>query len=175
MLHKNTHIIAIIGGIFLVVSGVVCGVFFYVVDQQKADYIESSTAQAGLQARHKAIAELAETLDATQAERASLISRILKDEDTIALVALIESLEQEQGIESRGQTLATEPINATFATLVISKSVRGTYASLMQYLKTLEQLPYQVVLSTVDLNRSDGVEWSATIEIRITTFMPPAV
>jgi uncharacterized protein YjgD (DUF1641 family) len=173
MLHKSTKIIASIGTLFFLVSVTIGTIFFYIVEKQKAQFIERKIERAQMQANEESLASLFTRLENTADARASLMTRIVREEDVINLLALIESIGKEQNTKLTTNTLVVEPINNTFEMLVARISVEGSYDSVMQVLKVLEHLPYQSSVNNVQLVRNEGESissWTGIYEVRVTKF-----
>ena len=173
MLHKSTKIIAIIGGLFFTASVITCLVFFSIVEKEKAEYIARSTERAQAKANEASLDSLIATLAKTEEARKSLRTRIIEEEEVIDLLAQIESLGKEQRTKLTTNSLTVQPINETFETLVIQLTVEGSYGSVMQVLKLLEQLPYQSSVNKVRVALMEGEGgslWQGAYEVRVTKF-----
>lgn len=172
MLHKSTKIIATTGILFFLLCLGVFSVFLHVVTKQKTEFTEQTVENLRAEAHHDALADLMETLAKTKSERESLISRVLREEDVIDFLALIESLGDEQGVGLTTTSLTVEPIDATFETLVVNVGVEGSYAGVMQVLKILEHLPYQTAISGFQISHGGGGNptWKSTYNVRVTKF-----
>lgn len=173
MFHRSTKVIATLGILFFLASVVVCGAFYYMVAKQKMLYTELAVEQVQNQAHQESLKTLMDTLEATNEERTSLVSRILKDEDVIDLLALIEALGKEQGVTLTTNSLNIEPINEVFESVAISVEVHGSYEAIMHLVKTLEHLPYQSMLRKVQIDRKnekESAEWAGALEVTVTKF-----
>lgn len=170
MFHNNTSIIAVIGAIFLIVSISALCIFFFVVAKQKSAFVAENQERAELEARGRAVQDLMQTLTETKEERDSLNSRILKEENVITLLSLIETIAKEQGVALSTESLTVEPINEVFETLIEDVTVQGSYTSIMQLLTLLEELPYQVSVSKVSIERETTNNWKGAFQIRVIKF-----
>ncbi len=173
MLHKSTKIIAAGGVSLFIVSVTAFVLFLRAVENHKVNFIEQTTARAELEAHRATLERLMRTLEDTKEERASLFSRVLKEEEVIDFLALIESLGREQGVTLATNALTVEPIDSEFETLVVRVSVGGSYSGVMQVLKILENLPYQASVADVQLTMSEGeggALWQSSYSVRVTKF-----
>jgi len=173
MLHKSTKIIAAISGIIFIVSVGAWARFLYKVVEQKSVFAERNIEYAQEKSHQKALETLAHTLDDTKSARESLNTRILKDDSVIDLLALIESIGKEQGIELSTNSLSVQPIDDIFETLVINVSVKGPYDSVIYMLKLLEHIPYQASVEKVQVGKEGEVSnavWNGQFEVKVTKF-----
>jgi len=172
MLHKSTKIIAVTGILFFLICIGVFSVFLHVVTKQKTEFTEQTAENIRAEAHHESLASLMETLEKTKDERESLTSRVLREEDVIDFLALIESLGKEQGVILSTNSLTVEPIDAVFETLIVNVGVEGSYAGVMQVLKILEHLPYQTAISGFQVTHGgeDDATWKSTYNVRVTKF-----
>ncbi len=173
MLHKSTKIIATIGALVFLGCLVVAAVFFTMVAKQKVLYTERNQELAQKKTDQEALRTLLHTLDETKSERESLLSRILKEEDVINFLSLLESVGSGQGAKITTNSLRVESINDTFETLIMSVEVEGSYASVTQTLKLFENLPYQTLINTMQLSRAEGsggLIWKGMFDLRVTKF-----
>ncbi len=173
MRPKSSKIIAGISSILLILSFVVLGIFYSMVAKQKVAYVNSTKERIEAEARKTSLETLVKTLDETKEERALLMSRILRDEQVVDFLSLIETLGREQGAALKTNSLNSVSLNDTFESLVISITVEGSYDAVMQVLKLFEHLPYQVVISSVRIENEDGVgvlSWKGSFEMSVTKF-----
>ncbi len=169
MLHRTTKIVAIISGFVFLVSASVTALFFVMVEKEKKVYEERTLALAQANSDQESLRTLMTTLEETKVERESLVSRVLKDEEVINFLALLESLGSEQGVVLTTNSLKVEPINETFETLLINLDVEGSRDSVLRMLRLFETLPYQVFIESVQLSRADGSgAWKGLFELRVT-------
>ena len=172
MFHINTKIIATIGGVLLLASVGACVLFFYTVTEQRVLLQNKVSERAIAKARHSSLTELTKTLEDTKSARESLISRILSENGVVDFLTLIESIEKEQGVQIKTDSLTVEPISEVFEKLVINISVSGSYASVVQVLKLLEHLPYQSSIRKTSIGREERSTdvWKGMFEISVTKF-----
>ena len=172
MFHINTKIIAALGGVLLIVSVGACVLFFYRVTEQRVLLQNKVSERAVAKARQSSLTELTKTLEDTKVARESLISRILSENGVVDFLTLIESIEKEQGVEIKTDSLTVEPISEVFEKLVVNISVTGSYTSVVHVLKLLEHLPYQSSLRKVSIGREDRSAnvWKGMFELSVTKF-----
>lgn len=171
MLHKNTKILVAISAIIFVVSVAACIAFFWIVSKQKAEYAGLLLERAQAQVHQEALQSLVRTLDDTKQERSSLLSRVLKDDEVINFLALIETLGKEQGVTLTTNSLNVLPGNGTFETLVVNIGVEGSYEEVSYIIRLLEQLPYQSTVNNVKMSRDSEGEaslWKGSFEVKVT-------
>lgn len=159
----------IISAIIFLVSVSVCVVFFWMVSKQKTVYIERTQERAEKQAYRDSLQSLMRTLEDTKEERAALVSRVIKDDEVITFLSLIETLGKEQGIALTTNSLTVLPVNDTFETLVIALTLEGTYSEMTSIIKLLEQLPYQSSVAKVTMSKEKGSGlWKGSLEVSVT-------
>lgn len=171
MRNQNTYIASGLGILFLSVSIGACAVFLHEVEKKKETLHELGLLRAQTESRKKTLMTLTTALTDTKEERAYLTSRILKEEDVVDFLTLIESLGREQGTKLTTSSLTVEPVNSSFESLVVGVNVEGQYANLMHLLTLFEHLPYQVTIEKVVFEKtSDGGSafWKSFYEIRVT-------
>lgn len=171
MTQKSTKIIAVISFIIFLVSFCTSVIGFVMVTKQKGVYGEALEKRAETEAREASQKGLIESLEKTKNERALLTSQILKDENVIELLSLIETLGKEQGTELKTSSLTVEKIDQKFETLVVNLEVVGPYTSVTQILGLLEHLPYQATVSSVQMERMDeGIQgkWKGVFTLKVT-------
>jgi hypothetical protein len=174
MLQKSTKIIAATGILFFILSVVILSVFARMVSVQKAEFIDLSIAQARAEDHFAGLSALIRTLDETRVEREGLFAHILKDEDVIGFLNLIESIGKEQNVEITKNALIKEKIDGTFEILIMKMDVEGSYDDVMQMLKILEHLPYQSSIVNFRIakeDREEGTVWKSQYDVRVTKFL----
>ncbi|HEU4677262.1 MAG TPA: hypothetical protein VFS75_00925 [Candidatus Paceibacterota bacterium] len=166
--------IAVFGSAFFVVSLAALFIFSHLVSLKKEEYQRETLAAAEAEAHNAALSQLTRTLDETKEDRDSVNGRILKDEDVIGFLALIETLGKEQGVSLSTSALTVEPIDATFERLVMSVAVSGPYQGVIRTLEVLENLPYQSSVLHLQLSRGEAEDgsqvWKSTYDLTITKF-----
>lgn len=173
MFSKHTQLIAGIGTLFFVGCVTSLVVFVYAIEDKKNELLEKSQEEAKQEFHRKSLTTLTEALNTSKDEREFLLARILKEEDVIEFLTLVETIGKEQGVSLTTNSLTVQPINNSFETLVVNVSVEGVYPAIMHTLKLFEHLPYQVTLTTVRLEKiNEGTEgvWRSLYEIRVTKF-----
>lgn len=170
MLRKSTKIFTLVSTICLVVSLLVYGFFLHAVSKQKAEHLAHAEARAEAGAHKKSLQDLMRVLDETSVERESLKERFVKEEGVIDMLALIESLGEEQGVTLTTNSLNVQPLNDYFETLAISIAVEGEYARVLNVLSLLETLPYQVAIYNTQVSRIETGVWRGVFDVRITKF-----
>ncbi len=172
MLHRSTKIIAVIGVLFFMASISATGIFFYIVEKQKVQFVERKIERAQVHANEESLISLVTRLEETQDARVALLTRIIQEEDVIDLLAQIESTGKEQNTELVTNSLTVEPLSDTFEVLVIKLNVEGSYESVIHVLKILEHLPYQSSVTKVQIMRGGAglSSWTGVYEVRVTKF-----
>lgn len=165
--------IAGIGALFFLGSAILLFAFAYEIENKKSELYVKSQEEAKQELHKKSLTTLTEALDISKEEREFLLSRILKEEDVIEFLTLVETVGKEQGVSLTTNSLTVQPINSSFETLVVNISVEGAYPAIVHTLKLFERLPYQVTISTVRLEKmgdGNGSLWRSAYEIRVTKF-----
>lgn len=177
MLNARTKLIAGIGIIFFVVSFAVGTFFFYEVGLRKVEIDSLLQEQAQTVAYKKSLESITAALASTESERTFLATRVLKEEEVVDLLTLIETIANEQGIVPKTNSLAVEPVanknSKNFETLIVNVSLEGSYEALLAALTIYENLPYQSALRNVRFEKNEseaGVQWKSTYEILVTKY-----
>lgn len=173
MIRKNTKVVLVLGALFFIVSIVMYVLFFTIVSNHKKQFTELSIERATIQSHQTLLKELTQTLEETKYEREVIKNSILKEENIIDLLTLIESLGKEQGVSVVTNSLNVTPINATFETLVVTVGVEGSYESVLHILELFETLPYQSTVNKVQITHTEGeglTTWKGSFEIRVIKF-----
>lgn len=168
-MHRSTQIFCATSLIFLVGSVALCAGFYFIVKQQKAAYAEAVKSHGEAKSLQSSLQNLADTADM----RASLVGRIVKDDDdAIRLLELIETVAKEQNVSLPKKNLTTVPAAGNFETIVIAVELEGARDAIMNTLRLFELLPYQVSIQKVQMSESDAVDglWKANYEVRVTKF-----
>jgi Tfp pilus assembly protein PilO len=171
LIHKSTHLIALISALFSI-AGIGAYIFFFQqVEQHKSTLEEVRTTYASIEQNRDTLNTLVSTLRDTKDARESLRSRILTNENVINFLSLIETIAREQQVTLKTETLTVTPLDSVFETLDVRVSVEGEYTSLLKTLTLFEQLPYQVVVSDVQFTSTEMANvWRSTYDIRVTKF-----
>ena len=176
MFDSNSKIIAAIGILLLLLSVSAFIFFIHTVNEKKAYYQEKLNEQGVLQAHEESLKKLSETLDISKEDRETLMTRILEEDGVIDFLYLVESAGKEQGVILKTESLTVAPVNETFEKLIINLSVSGEYASVIQVLKLLEQIPYQSEIKKATIGRDKDREgqsqgsWKGIFELSVTKF-----
>lgn len=173
MTQKSTKIIAIMSLVIFLVSVSASIIGFVMVTKQKEVYFDALKKRAETETREVSQKGLIESLEKTKNERALLSSQILKDDDVIGLLSLIETLGKEQSVDLKTSSLNVEKIDQKFETLIVNLEVVGQYSAVTQILDLLEHIPYQATVSSVQLERMDeGVhgKWKGAFTLKITKY-----
>lgn len=109
---------------------------------------------------------LQEQLEATETERAALVSRVVAGENgTVAFLSLIDEIAAELGVE-----LATEGLNVEktdepgFDKLVVEFSFKGSESQTTKLLKMFETLPYHGRLTKLNLVRTYNADTDSWLQ-----------
>ena len=145
--------------------------FLSIVASQKDTHIRLAEERNERHAHQESLRQLTQILEETEAERESLLTRFVKDEDVIGLLSLIESLGREQGVILTTNSLNVVPINKTLESLVIAIKVEGGYTQVHKILALFETLPYQATITNTRIYSTGGGIWEGHFEINITKFV----
>lgn len=173
MLHRNTKIIASISiGLFLI-SVVVAVLFLTLLSKQKVYFKDLIHTQREEQEHRKSLLVLNESIAKNAEDRMSLESRVIGEEGVIDFLSLVESLGKEQHVVLTTQSIAVEPINTMFESLVIHISLQGPYESIIRTVKLLERIPYQATVYNLQIHkesRETNDLWGGSLELKVTKF-----
>lgn len=151
-------------------SILILGAFAYVIWNKKTAYIELYRTNHELKDQSSSINTLKRDLEETATEREALKKRIIADEAVIDFLALIEAIGSEQQVELTTNSLSVQPLTGPFETLVVRMEVKGDYEAIMHILTLMEQLPYQSVVTSVQMSAYEEGEWTATYEVQVTKY-----
>lgn len=173
MIHARTKIIAIISFSLFIVALLGYGTFFWVVEGHKEKLAEERLRVAEADAKRGALSTLEATVLASAEDRAKLNEFILKDEEIIELLSLIERTAKEQGTVVTTDSLTVSPIDDTFERLQVNLNVDGSFDGVMRMLRIIEALPQQSDIPRVGFTKYDEegvVGWQASIDLQVTKF-----
>lgn len=174
MQHSRTKFLAVVSLSIFLVSVIGCASFFFIVSKKEASYVERNEERVQNKFYMESVRTLMGSLEETADERVYLVSRIPTEDSVVNLITLIESLGKEQGVALTIDALNIKPVNATFETLFVNLTVKGSHESVLHTLKLLENIPYQSRVNKVQMTRIgenvDNDLWSATFELQITKF-----
>lgn len=104
-------------------------------------------------------AQLLTMVEESEAERTTLSTFILKDEDdTIALLSQLDDIAARQGVTLETQKLDVEETGEQFNQLILSYRLKGTEAAVMNMVRLFETLPYhsEIVALNIDRKRTES-------------------
>lgn len=152
-----------------------CGVyagFWYIVSLREESFRTHAEERARAEAHVHEVTHMTSLLSETEEERKKLRSFIVEDEEVTTFLELIEKRGRALGLALETKTVTTEKGNASFETLVLSFEIEGSYEQVIQMLKLVETLPYQVGVRSVALDHpSSGAEsgkWVGEFTIGVT-------
>ncbi len=172
MIQKNTQIIAITATIFFLLSVLASWMFIREVEQKKGVYASAILLESEMNHRERSLNEITEKLEDTKTERESLKTRILKEEDFIDFLALIEALGDEQGVELTTNSLSESEINNEFDELIMRVNLVGPYDPVMHTIAIFEHMPYQSSINEMSLIQTSDGKWNALFEFRLAKYKP---
>jgi hypothetical protein len=175
MIHSRTKVIA--GFAFSIFFGALALYlgFFHVIASQKQNLYDERLRAAEAEVQARALSALEETVRNSKDDRERLAGYILKEEEIIDLLSLIELIAREQGVTFT-TTLTTAPIDDVFEELIMNASIEGSFNGVMRMLRIVETIPEQSTVPTVTIAKggSEDVEaWSASVAIHITKYTAP--
>jgi Tfp pilus assembly protein PilO len=175
MIHTRTKIIASLAFcLFLVALALYLG-FFYVINKHKQNLYDERFRAAEAEVQARALSALEETVRSSKEDRDHLAGYILKEEEIIDLLSLIELTAREQGVTFT-TTLTTAPIDDVFEELIMNASIEGSFDGVMRMLRILETIPEQSSVPQVNLSKGGGKSleaWTATVLIHVTKYTKP--
>jgi Tfp pilus assembly protein PilO len=125
-------------------------------------------AEAEVQA--KALDALQETVASSKDDRTKLSTYVLKDEEIIDLLSLIERTALEQGVVLKTNSLTVVPIDDTFEELQVTVEIQGSFDGVLRMVRILEHIPEQSAVPRVMLTKSgtETASWQANVDVRVT-------
>jgi len=148
---KHTQIVGLSAIILFVFSLALLVGMFYVISVAENDLILKQTEIANVRVHEQELNSLVRLVDESNLEREKLSSYLLQEEDVIDFLSLIESLAKDQGVSLDISGLNVTELNADFEQLSLAVDVKGSRDSVLRILTILETLPYQTLVSSVDI------------------------
>lgn len=177
MIHQRTKIIACISGLFIILSATAFFGFLYLVSKQEQTLQQELRVAAETESRRKAFDALITVTQKTAEERETLEKLLLREENIIEFLSLIETVAREQGVEVKTNNLTVVPLSSDFDSLDIDLTLRGTRAAVMHVIRLLETIPYQSRITRVLFTSisDEGVilqsdAWQARLDMSITKY-----
>lgn len=177
MIQQKTKIVALVSGILIVLSSAAFFGFLYLVSKHEQTLQDELRAAAEAESRSNALDALIEVTEKTAEERKALAEVILKEENIIEFLSLIETVAREQGVTVKTNSLTPIPLSSDFDTLEIGFELKGDYATVLHVIRLLEMVPYQSTLTRVLLanlsdaeNSVDSDVWQATVSMTVTKY-----
>jgi hypothetical protein len=108
-------------------------------------------------------------------ERATLETYILRDENIIDFLALIESVGREQGVGLTTRTLEVVNPDLPYEELKIEIEVVGTHDAVLHTVRMFENIPYQSYMSGLSFAQTSNAEiqnaWRTSFSLFVTKYM----
>ena len=164
---------SIAGGI-CILSLCVLGGFQYLLIQHEKELIIQEKKVLDAKEQESRLASMERLVMETEAERAELAGLILKEEDVVDFLALIETLGKEQGVVFKTESLKPIEGKTTFDELELNLSVTGKEKNVLNMLRLLESLPYKSSVERVSFSRNGGnvedATWLGLFTLRVTKY-----
>lgn len=173
MISKHTKIVGSIAGVLFLVSLAGFLGLVYMVSYSNMTLHQQKLERAKSQLHQQELASLARLVNETTDERDELSGYVLKNDEVINFLALIETLGDEQGVLFKTTALNVADKGGIFEELQVGVSISGTYASVAHVLALFETLPYQSYISSVSLSqngRETTDAWSAIFLLHVTKY-----
>ena len=168
---NHTKTLGITAAVLFVCASALLGGAFYIISRAENDLVEKQTEIARLHAHKQELSSLARLVVESEQERAQLSSYVLREENVIDLLSLIEAVAEEQGVDLSISGLTVSDINGAFENVHITVEAEGSKASVLHILAMLENLPYQSSVRSVDITTSadfGGTRWKGTFSLLVT-------
>ena len=111
--------------------------------------------------RGSRIQSLEELVRGIESERELLASQLLKNEDVVSFITMIEALGQ-----YTPATIEISTVSDPTRVLTIKVSVEGQWNEVQHVLQMLEVLPYSTMITDLTLTSKNSLgEWNASVEI----------
>lgn len=100
-------------------------------------------------------------LDDTEVERAALDSYIIKDDDIVSVIELVERVARQENVSLSISSVSVSAVSAWnhHERIDIAFSVDGTFPNITDFVATLEALPFAVRVEGGSLGASSGTSW----------------
>ena len=173
MITKHTKIVGIASLVTTVGVAVLLGSGMYLVHTTEHTLIAKQQQMAELRFRINESRSVTSLVDGSTEERAELAHYILRNEDVIEFLTLVESIGTAQGVTLEIPKLEETSLNESFDELQLDMLLEGPRVRLMSTLAIFESLPYQSHISSITLNKKATQVWTASLTLYITKYKMP--
>lgn len=155
-MSRTTRIVASIAFILLTSVLIVLGYMMYRLETARAELALSQREIAEIQAREASFTQLSRDLEETKSDREALEIFLIKPDDVVGFLSLIETLGAGYSTTVSTASLTVAEESEAFDTLRIEIKVIGPMEGVLQVLKALETLPYASRIDAVTLAAAGG-------------------
>lgn len=157
----------VLASIFFLVTIGVYGSALITIDGYVArisNALQDSQTLTDRDARARSIEAL---LTDTESLRMTLQSFVIKDEDIVSVIELLEDVSQEEDVSLSISSVSVSDVSGWnhHERININFSVDGTFADVTDFLATLEHIPFAVRLESGALGVSRGSSWFGSFTV----------
>ncbi|MBY0376467.1 hypothetical protein K2P96_00640 [Patescibacteria group bacterium] len=130
--------------------------------------------------RRSQIQSLDRLIKSTETERSKLQTHFAQTSDVVPFLDTVQKLATKVGAES--EVVSVDILKDKSSVLAIQVRATGSFQSVYKFLTLLENSPYELDFSSVDLQNTTpqatdgakvtGTEWSADFRIKLLSFIP---
>jgi hypothetical protein len=157
---------------FLVLS---ISIFFFLYNTIQANnklFEDTQTKWQEATAKREGMDSLSRALREAEGDRATLNSHFILSSDVVPFLDTLEKLAPTVGAKSEVTVI---DVSGDGSALTAGVKATGTFESLYKYLTLLENSPYELEFTTLDLQKTGGAEggreWSLTLKIKLLTYL----
>ncbi len=164
--------------IFFVLS---CLTFFLVYRETNSNYQKSGRASVQWQSqarRRDEMKSLDHSIKIIEKERTELATHFAQSSDVVPFLDAIEALAPKTGVKVQ---VTSVDILIDSVGLLVGMNVTGNFEGLYKFLTLLENFPYELELTSMDLRKEEELDvskkgakiskWEATISVRLLSFI----
>lgn len=118
------------------------------------------------------IRQLGSFLDMSSVEIAELDTHFIYRKDVVPFLQFVEDLGSKAGLSAE---VSSVDESADGQTLFVSADIEGSFVAVYKFLKLIENAPYKVEITTLDLQSSvqdSGSVWSGSVQVKVISFIP---
>lgn len=176
MITKHTKIVATVALLILLGALIALGVLWYLISVSKEAFAVQQKEIAKAHVHERELASLARLVEESEEERTLLASYMLKEEDVIDFLSLLENMAKEQGVVIEIRSLNVGEIDDSFEELQVNLTAEGSYEAVHHTLRLLETLAYQSYVGSASISRkgNSNAMWLGTFTLHVVKYKEQA-
>ena len=159
--------------VFLALSSTALVFLFWQINTNKKLTIAARTEWQEEEARRYEIKSLAILLEDVAAERTALDAHFARSTNVVPFLDSIEELARKVGADPEVVSVDPAPSGAE---LGVTARARGSFGAVYKFLELLENSPYELEFTTVDIQKISGDKagetWEIFLRFKLLSFLP---